>query len=220
MNAVAPGEDEYYYQIELTNKKLIFYFAAGALALVLSFLAGVMVGRGADGPRNTVAEAARAEERIVAEPSVDAAAAAMIAPSPSASPEDLTYTERLESARVDDTLDRPAVARPRPTPAAKPTPSPRARPTPTARPAAAAPIATAAAKGTFSVQVGAFQDRGTAESVAGRLKGRGFPAFVSPGGVAGLWNVRVGTYRARPEAERARDRLKNAEKLSPFIITN
>ena len=42
-------QDDYYYEIQLTNKQLVFYFLAGATGLILSFLAGVMVGRGAYG---------------------------------------------------------------------------------------------------------------------------------------------------------------------------
>ena len=43
------AQDDYYYEIQLTNKQLVFYFMAGAAGLILSFLAGVMVGRGVDG---------------------------------------------------------------------------------------------------------------------------------------------------------------------------
>ena len=37
------AQDDYYYEIQLTNKQLVFYFVAGAMGLILSFLAGVMV---------------------------------------------------------------------------------------------------------------------------------------------------------------------------------
>ena len=62
------AQDDYYYEIQLTNKQLVFYFMAGATGLVLSFLAGVMVGRGVD-QTSTDVQAARPvqEERIVAE---------------------------------------------------------------------------------------------------------------------------------------------------------
>ena len=36
------AQDDYYYEIQLTNKQLVFYFMAGATGLILSFLAGVM----------------------------------------------------------------------------------------------------------------------------------------------------------------------------------
>ena len=62
------AQDDYFYEIQLTNKQLVFYFMAGATGLVLSFLAGVMVGRGVD---QTAAEVQAArpiqEERIVTE---------------------------------------------------------------------------------------------------------------------------------------------------------
>ena len=31
------AQDDYYYEIQLTNKQLVFYFMAGAAGLVLSF---------------------------------------------------------------------------------------------------------------------------------------------------------------------------------------
>jgi hypothetical protein len=46
------AQDDYYYEIQLTNKQLVFYFMAGAAGLILSFLAGVMVGRGVDTAAN------------------------------------------------------------------------------------------------------------------------------------------------------------------------
>ena len=52
------AQDDYYYEIQLSNKQLVFYFMAGATGLVLSFLAGVMVGRGVDASAGEV-QAAR-----------------------------------------------------------------------------------------------------------------------------------------------------------------
>src|SRR5215213_8784557 len=113
------AQDDYYYEIQLTNKQLVFYFLAGATGLILSFLAGVMVGRGVDQSAGEV-QAARvpaAEERIVTEESPKAVPAPV---------EDLTYAQRLESEKTDDALTRPKAG-------AAGTP-PR-----TVRPAAAAP---------------------------------------------------------------------------------
>ena len=42
------AQDDYWYEIHLSNKQLVFYFMAAATVLILSFLAGVMVGRGVD----------------------------------------------------------------------------------------------------------------------------------------------------------------------------
>ena len=62
------AQDDYYYEIQLTNKQLVFYFMAGATGLILSFLAGVMVGRGVEGTAMGAVEARPVtEERVVAE---------------------------------------------------------------------------------------------------------------------------------------------------------
>ena len=94
------AQDDYYYEIQLTNKQLVFYFLAGATGLILSFLAGVMVGRGVDQSAGEV-QAARpvAEERVVTEETPK--------PVPSAAAEDLTYAQRLESDKTDDGLEKP-----------------------------------------------------------------------------------------------------------------
>jgi len=232
------AQDDYYYEIQLTNKQLVFYFLAGSAALILSFLAGVKVGRGVEETASAEAAGARrvAEDRIVPEEPAATRPAA---------PEDLTYAQRLEGDKLDDSLDKAPAAElppattpakaaappptaasrpvPRPTPApattlaAKPKPSPP--PTTAARPAAPA---TKAAAGSFTIQVGAFKDRATADSVATRLKGKGYEAYVvAPDGPeGGLFNVRVGSYPARADAERTQAKLRDEEKYKPFIVKN
>jgi len=256
------AQDDYYYEIQLTNKQLVFYFLAGATGLVLSFLAGVMVGRGVDQGAGEV-QAARppAEERVVSEETPK--------PAPPAA-EDLTYAQRLESDKTDDGLDkskgpaaakggraaapatgaatsaaapggsaatRPATAPPAAAPkgpaatpvpaaptAAHSAPPTRVTPPPRTAPAAAAlkggagKGAPAPGSGNFTIQVGAFKDKAAAESVVGRLKNKGFAAYVvSPEG-EGLFNVRVGNFAARADAERIQGRLRDEEKFKPFIV--
>jgi cell division protein FtsN len=224
------AQDDYYYEIQLTNKQLVFYFMAGAAGLILSFLAGVMVGRGVEGGTASASEARPvAEERVVAEPSPAIAAGT---PAPS----DYSYPQRLESDRPEETLERPrpgAAAMPRatPPPAAAPvrpaaTPTPAAArprpplPTPPA-PAAARPLPRAlasSAKG-FAIQVGAFKDRASADGVVRSLKARGLPAYavVPAGGGGGLFTVRVGVYRDRADAEAVQERLRD-DKFKPYIL--
>lgn len=218
-------QDDYYYEIQLTNKQLVFYFLAGATGLILSFLAGVMVGRGVDNSTNAAdAQAARPvqEERVVPEES----------PKPSATPaEELTYAQRLESEKADDSLQKApaktgeagaaAAKSPRPVKA-----SPAAgKPSPAATASAKAPPKPAPAgkpaPGTFTIQVGAFKDKETAESVVARLKKKGFTAFVvAPDGADSLFNVRVGSFTARADAERIQAKLRDEEKFKPFIVKN
>jgi cell division septation protein DedD len=218
------AQDDYYYEIQLTNKQLVFYFMAGAAGLILSFLAGVMVGRGVD----TTASAAErsqplAEERIVSEQ-----------PAVAPTPDDYSYPRRLESDSPPSGLERPrpaastatpaatTVARATPTPAPpKPTPTPTpARPTPTPIKAAPAmPTALAPQSPGHAVQVGAFKDRASADSVMRGLRAKNLPTYVTPpaAGSNGLFSVRVGPYATRGEADIVAARLRS-EKFKPYII--
>jgi cell division septation protein DedD len=230
------AQDDYYYEIQLTNKQLVFYFLAGATGLILSFLAGVMVGRGVDQSAGEV-QAARpvAEERVVTEETPK--------PVPPAA-EDLTYAQRLESDKTDDGLEKAkggtsgarttrAVKPPVTTAAAPATTTPAAPPaTVAAVPRIASPKPTPAtavkpvkgpggpivASGNFTIQVGAFKDKASADSVVARLKNKGFAAYVVAPEGEGLFNVRVGNFAARPEAERISARLRDEEKFKPFIV--
>src|SRR5262245_9575553 len=234
------AQDDYYYEIQLTNKQLVFYFMAGATGLILSFLAGVMVGRGVDqGADVQAARGTPVEERVVTEETVRPA------PPPA---EELTYAQRLESEKADEGLEKPAgrtiaekppvtsapvavasapAATLREAPAQSQAPAPpvkRPEAKPSARPAT--PPRTAAAeppapKGQFTIQVGAFKDRASADAIMGRLKGKGFAAYVvAPANPDGLFNVRVGSFGARPDAERVQTRLRDQEKFKPFIVKN
>ena len=220
------AQDDYYYEIQLTNKQLVFYFMAGAAGLILSFLAGVMVGRGIDAGSGSAGAAETrqiAEEKVVAEQS----------PAPAAT--EFTYPQRLESERATERLEKPAsgAAIVEPPPTTIPRPSRPAREVParalatpappraTPRAAAAAdlprPIGTGASVKGFAVQVGAFKDRGSAETVVRSLKGRSLPAFtVAPAG-GGLYTVRVGVYRDRADAQAVQNRLRD-DKFQPYII--
>lgn len=223
------AQDDYYYEIQLTNKQLVFYFLAGAAGLILSFLAGVMVGRGVDSAAGEVQARSATqvqEEKVVAEEAT---------PAPSPPPvQELTYAQRLEAEKVDESLAKPAagketgkpaapvkpppatVVKPVPTPApAKPSPKPAgAKPAP-AKPAEAKP----AVAGAFTIQVGAFKDKASAELVVTQLKAKGYAAqVVAPAATDGLFNVRVGSYQARADAERVQVRLRDEEKFKPFIV--
>ncbi len=235
------AQDDYYYEIQLTNKQLVFYFMAGATGLILSFLAGVMVGRGVDSSGADV-QASRPpiEERVIAEEAPKAAAPP--------SPADLTYAQRLEAEKTDDTLERPKPASVATAPPPKAAPgtvvektparaaaslppavTPKSAPAPAgpppaakvAAPAATTPAAASAGRG-FTIQVGAFKDKATADSVVTRLKGKGFAAYaLSPGATeGGLFVVRVGSYPQRTDAERVEARLRDQEKFRPYIVKN
>jgi DedD protein len=239
------AQDDYYYEIQLTNKQLVFYFMAAAAGLILSFLAGVAVGRGVDAsagdPRGAKAVA---DERIVPEepPTTQ--------PAPAAG--ELSYAQRLESEKADHGLEPPPAQakagaqadKPNATPAGKdaPTPEPKkvakASPEPkkaaSPAPAKSSPKPAASAKAdaeekpassgpaSFTIQVGAFRDKATADAMVARLKGKGFPAYVAtPDAVdSSLFHVRVGSYPSRPDAEKVETRLRDEEKFKPVIVKN
>jgi len=191
------AQDDYYYEIQLTNKQLVFYFLAGATGLILSFLAGVMVGKGVDSPTLEARDRPVRERIVPDEPSELAA-------------DQLSYAQRLEEDKPRATLEpapgpaagvatttakstptpRPTATAtptpaPTPTPRATPAPTPRATPTPTATPAPPAlPPGSAVgrvppeAAGAFTIQVGAFKDQASAQKVMDQLEAKGFAAYV------------------------------------------
>jgi cell division septation protein DedD len=212
------AQDDYFYEIQLTNKQLVFYFMAGATGLILSFLAGVMVGRGVDQTGEVqAARAPAAEERVVEETPVPAP--------PPAAAADLTYAQRLEAERPDEKLERPAAGTSGAPPATRtanafPSRPAVAPPAPAAAKPSAAPRASAPAPaaGAFTIQVGAFKDGASAETIVSRLKEKGFEAYVMPPPQpGGLFNVRVGSFRERDDADKVHARLQQ-EKFKPFIV--
>jgi cell division protein FtsN len=214
------AQDDYYYEIQLTNKQLVFYFMAGAAGLILSFLAGVMVGRGVDPGAGASVQAQQITEgKVVSE-------------EPPPTPSEYSYPQRLEADRPSAALERPrpqttppapAAAAPTPTPApARPTPTPAPPPKPQPTPLRAAPSlppALAPDAAGHAVQVGAFKDKASADSVMRGLQAKGMPAYVkSPAPQSGgLFTVRVGPYRDRADADLVAARLK-ADQFKPYII--
>jgi cell division septation protein DedD len=63
--------------------------------------------------------------------------------------------------------------------------------------------------------------RSEADSIAKRLSGRGYPAYVdaSSGRGAKMYRVRVGAFKDRTEAEPLRQRLEKEEKFKPWVTT-
>jgi cell division protein FtsN len=233
------AQDDYYYEIQLTNKQLVFYFLAGATLLISSFLLGVMVGRGVDaGGGDVLAAKPVHEEKIVPEEAPKGQA--------SAAP-DLSYTQRLESEKPQEDLEKPAnppePAKPSkpaknrapalaaspspksspkedfvsPEPSSETTPKPATSPKATPSPKAGDASPSTAAAGPLMIQVGAFRDRAAADSIVGRLKAKGYSAFVVPTD-GDLFNVRVGGYSSKADAEKAMKQLRDDEKFKPFLV--
>ena len=227
-------QDEAFHEIQLNGKQLVFLFMAATVVSVVIFLCGVMVGRGV--PIQRAGEQAVVADQASFDPTAALAPASAVAPSsegtPIASQETLTYPGRLEDANPPaETLKTAAVTRTSaaatlPEPAAEPIaePAKTAPKTPAVVVAAAKPAAAVAstvnepAGNGFVVQVAAVRERAEAETIARRLAGKGYPAFVTtPAGAANVFRVRVGKYSDRREAESMAGRLEKEEQFKPWI---
>jgi cell division septation protein DedD len=218
--------DEGFHEIQLGKKQLFFVGMAAALYSVVVFSLGVWVGQ----------DVRRPESEIAAEPTAETPADATPEPTKVA-PNELDYAARLGDgktppaggATTETKPDAKPVEPPSPPEAEVPTPVKGTAPTDaksTAKPAAPAPVEKPAAQtpppvtksGGVMVQVGAFNDAATAKSLATRLKGKGYAAFVfdAPSGPL-PHKVRVGPLADKAEADKVMARLRKEERFSPFI---
>jgi cell division septation protein DedD len=101
------------------------------------------------------------------------------------------------------------------TPTPKPPPSP-SRPDTVRADAAQGPRPTARAGSRFRVQVTAVRSAATAQSIAARLKSRGFSVVTIQ--EAGLYKVRVGDYPTKADAAAAAVEIKAKLGGSPFVV--
>lgn len=173
-----------------------------AVASIFAFAMGVVVGRDAPndagGAAGGPAPADLPRLVIVGEPEEEPTAGVL---------DEVTYPDRLGS-------DGPPEERLRGLPLyVRAPPEPAPDPGPAAVPPASDP---------YTVQVAALRSAAAAEELAGRLRGKGFPAHVMvepvpAGEPAAMYRVRVGEYADRGEAERVRQRLEQEEQLTPWI---
>ena len=208
---------------------------------------GVRAERG--GAVEQVAEAPAADPAPITPATTPAPAPAGSDPTQAAPPpeaNELTYFNRLEeSQQTPETLkpekaapaaakaappaaEAPAAAAPKPAPAPPPV---AAKPAATAAKAGAAPaaqpeaasadssVATAPAGPGYAVQVAALNVRSEADTVAKRLTGKGYTAYVlaPPAGAPTVFRVRVGTFKTRREAETTAAKLEKEEQFKPWI---
>lgn len=208
---MAEYDDGAYYEVQLNNKQLVFFFMATLAIAVVVFLCGVMVGRGVRDATLAAAQNDIAADRGTGAPRV--------APTPVAGKPELDYPERLESAEEKNELE-PA----KPVESTSPETIARRRPrsAPSASSEAPAPPAGPAStlgsnEGAFTVQVVALKTEDAALSLLNRLKQKNYRAYLEEGGDAGLHRVRVGRFPTRAEAERVAQKLRAEEKFKPYI---
>ena len=234
--------DEGLREIQLDGKQLVFLFMAATVVAVVIFLCGVMVGRGAPVRAGaTDAEERTSLDPTAPSPTPQTPVVTTAGDGPIAAGEDLSYDRILgNTASPEDTLrpasetiveprvTRPVVestrteVAPKPTAPTRPaTPAPRAALGPS-RPSAPVPAPTAPARtlneprgNGYVVQVAAVQKRDEANTIARRLSGKGYPAFVTTSG--SNFRVRVGKYPNRREAETVASRLEREERFEPWV---
>lgn len=215
---MAEYDDGAYYEVQLNNKQLVFFFMAALAIAVVVFLCGVMVGRGVRDATLAVAQndiAAGTLPKAISAPRVIAAAR----------PE-LDYTPRLESDEVQNRLEpmrssspeNAVNASPReaaPVPRASAPPETAAPTTPPPAPRRASTLG--ADSGPFTIQVVALKTEDAAQSLLSRLRGKNYRAYLEGGTDAGLHRVRVGRFSTRAEAESVAAKLREEEKFRPYI---
>jgi cell division septation protein DedD len=223
--------DDGFHEIQLSGKQLVFLFIVTTTVIVVVFLCGVKVGRGARGSQADEADQVSAAATTQPQPqsASDAGPPAAEPPAPAAeTPEELSYHKRLQGGSAPaETLKPQEEPKPAPTPAARdsapaapprqPPPAPAAR---TAPPVVAAGVPASGRPGTWAVQVIATRDRQVASSVVQRLAGKGYPAFlVNPvaGAAQPFYKVHVGRYNDRNEAEQVSLRIKKEEQFQSWI---
>jgi cell division septation protein DedD len=215
---MAEYDDGAYYEVQLNNKQLVFFFMAALAIAVVVFLCGVMVGRGVRDATLAVAQ----NDITAGSPKSTPVARVTAAP---ARPE-LDYAPRLENDDIPDRLDTVPSASPETTlestrrVESSPPPGPASPPPspPTSAPPKPAPKSTLGAEsGPFTIQVVALKTEDAAESLLARLKGKNYRAYLEGGGDAGLHRVRVGRFSSRAEAERVAAKLRDEEKFKPYI---
>lgn len=207
--------DDGFHEIQLSGKQLVFLFIVTTTVIVVVFLCGVKVGRGARAAQGEEPEAATAANTTPqAVPGAGPAAAEPPAPA-AETPDELSYHKRLQGEGTPaETLKPQPEAKPEAAPA--PVPAPRAAEPPTASAAGHAAVR----PGTFAVQVIATRDREVASSILNRLVAKGYPAFlVNPpaGATRAYYKVQVGRFDDRNEAEQVSRRITKEEQFQSWI---
>lgn len=202
---------------------------AVTVVLVVTFLTGVLVGRGVRAERSAQADA----EIITESPAAPPRAAAptpvedptKAAPPAEASEEPATEGTFVGSARNPEPKPVEVKPAPAPAPVAAPPakeiapPAPKAAPAPApSAPAPAVAASNAPVRNGYAVQVAAVKERGEADPIVKRLSGKGYDVYVeAPKGSQKMFRVRIGSFKTRREAQVLANKLQKEEKLKPWV---
>lgn len=215
--------DDGFHEIQLSGKQLVFLFIVTTTVIVVVFLCGVKVGRGAraaQGEEPDPLAASAAMSAPASQPVAGAGPPAAEPPAPAPEhPDELSYHKRLKGEDAPVEALKPQADAPSTAAASPPPAPPRAaepRPAPAATESASVPAA--GRPGTWVVQVIATRDRNIATSVVTRLAAKGYMAFlVSPPAGQPFYKVHVGRFNDRGEAEQVSLRIKKEEQFQSWI---
>ncbi len=210
---MAEYDEGAYYEVQLNNKQLVFFFMAALAIAVVVFLCGVMVGRGVRDATLAVVQNDIATGMTTKAASMPRATTAPARP-------ELDYTPRLESDEVPKRLEPMRATGPETSVASSPRASAPTEPAPppvSTQPAPKRASTLGTDSGAFTIQVVALKTEDAAQSLLSRLKGKNYRAYLEAGTDAGLHRVRVGRFATRAEAESVAAKLRDEEKFRPYI---
>ena len=198
--------DDGIHEISLNGKTLVFIFMATTVVLVVTFLLGVMVGRGARELQGLSSEVPPAD--VMEEDLVEEFEGTLELVSPEDETEqmgDLSYPGRLtspdvmqESVNSDSDLIEEVL------------PS-ESESVITQQPSLTSSSLESVKVG-FTVQVTAVRSRQDAEAMLEQLRSDDYPAYLlEPNAPAELYRVRVGQYQDQKEADDMQRRLEEAQ---------
>ena len=198
--------DDGIHEISLTGKILVFIFMATTVLLVVTFLLGVLVGRGArelQGLNQKVLTSDVAEEDLVEE--FEMAPEGVLPEDETVQMGDLSYPGRLtspdvmqESVNPDSGLIEEVLPSEVESIITEQTPL--------------AGSSLESVKVGFTVQVTAVRSREDAEAMLEQLLSDDYPAYLlEPNAPAELYRVRVGQYQDQKEADDMQRRLEEAQ---------
>jgi cell division septation protein DedD len=214
--------DESFREIQLSGKQLIALFMAAAVVLIVTFLSGVLVGRGVRSQQEPAISADAAQASVGA---VDPTAPPTpVKPAPQAEPRAQAAPSSAPPPQAEEAPALDARGQAKPAPAATPggagadakpaDAKPKQTPAVGLAPAAGEPAGTG-----FYVMVVAYIGKAQADKLAVGLSAKGYGAYVVPvvGKSRTLYSVRVGKFATRPEADAVKRRLEQEEQFKPSI---
>ena len=202
-----------YRELQISSSILIFIFLGIIIVGIVIFLLGVSVGKKQVQVSETMVPAQNKFEEVVAEK-----------PQPITEDKDAIVQELAghEDAKEQDPGETEVVTQPQvktsSPPAQKKAPPPAAKST-----IPAAPAVKPSQAGQYFLQIGAFRNKDSADSVVEKYQRMGFPGLViTPGSSDSrqLYRVVIGGYNTRAEAQQAKTRLVESEgpKANDYFI--